>query len=341
MISLNAFISYLVQKIKIFRNEDELSEMKKLFAFIFHQFDEDKSGLLEFNEIIICFCTFDTKNKSRFFFDYADKDKSETLELDELNQLLDQFPLIFNNNAQIKNLKYCLLHKKNKSLTKSEFLNLLDENKRKKINLVDEQLLDKDLIDSVILNNCQEYDNLMKLCDFENQKWKLIYRASGDGFRAEGFHLKCNDHFNTLTLIKAKNCALFGGYASRAWSSTNDYLTDEFSFIFVQNIKANVNIIKQNVGLMNNAKLGPCFESDLLQISNLSNLNNQSKMNIDLSDIFKFLFDLTDKDKNNTLDEDEIREIFEEMPVEIKELIYKIKQNTGDNESEEENDDLN
>ena len=44
----------------------------------------------------------------------------------------------------------------------------------------------------------------------------------------------------------------------------------EFSFIFVQNIKANVNIIKQNVGLMNNAKLGPCFGSDLLQISNLS-----------------------------------------------------------------------
>lgn len=208
--------------------------------------------------------------------------------MDELNQLLHQFPLIFKNNPQIQNLKYCLLHKKNKSLTKSEFLNLLDENKKKKINLDDDQLLDKDLIDSVILNNCQEYNNLMKLCDFENQKWKLIYRASRDGFRAEDFHLKCNDHFNTLTLIKAKNCALFGGYASRAWSATDDFLTDEFSFIFVLKNKSNENVKKQNVGLMNNAKLGPCYGRDLLQISNLSNLNNQSKMNIDSSGIGNF-----------------------------------------------------
>lgn len=209
--------------------------------------------------------------------------------MDELNQLLAQFPLIFKNNSQIQNLRECLLHKKNQSLTKSEFLNLLDENKKKKINLDDKELLDKDQIDSVILNNSQEYENVMKVCDFGlEQKWKLIYRAGRDGFRAEDFHLKCNDHFNTLTLIKAKNCHLFGGYAVQAWSSIDDYLTDQFSFIFVLKNKANDSIKKQNVGIKNNANLGPCFGKDLLEISNLSNLNNQSKMNVDLSGIDNF-----------------------------------------------------
>ncbi|RNA44684.1 tldc domain-containing [Brachionus plicatilis] len=301
MISLNSFIAYLVNKIKVFRNIEELDEMKNLFTFIFHQFDEDNSGLLEFNEFITCFCIFDTRKKSeiaslflekkrylKFFFDYADKDKSQTLELHELNHLLDQFPLIFKNNPQIQNLSQCLLHKKDQSLTKDEFLSLLDENKKIDINLDKTQLLDSSLIDSVIMNNCEEFNNLMKLNKFENQKWKLIYRASRDGFGAKDFHLKCDGKFNTLTLIKTTKGDILGGYATTVWSSINEYLTDQNSFIFILKNKQNNFILIPDVGLLNSPKLGPCFGSDYIKISNKSNLNSRSKLNIDSSNINNF-----------------------------------------------------
>jgi hypothetical protein len=37
---LESFISYLINKIKVFKNDEELTNMKKLFEFIFQHFDE-------------------------------------------------------------------------------------------------------------------------------------------------------------------------------------------------------------------------------------------------------------------------------------------------------------
>jgi hypothetical protein len=39
-IGLQSFINYLVRKIKVFKNEEELNQMKDLFKTIFEQFDE-------------------------------------------------------------------------------------------------------------------------------------------------------------------------------------------------------------------------------------------------------------------------------------------------------------
>jgi len=45
---------------------------------------------------------------------------------------------------------------------------------------------------SVILSN-EQINELMKLCQFSlNQKWKLLYRASVDGFGSDHFHKKCD-----------------------------------------------------------------------------------------------------------------------------------------------------
>jgi hypothetical protein len=50
---------------------------------------------------------------------------------------------------------------------------------------------------------------LIKLCEFSpNNKWTLLYRGTRDGFGADVFHSKCDDHPNTLTLLKASKIAL-------------------------------------------------------------------------------------------------------------------------------------
>lgn len=65
-----------------------------------------------------------------------------------------------------------------------------------------------------------------------DQKWKLKYRASRDGFNAKNFHAKCDGVKSTLTVIKSTNGNIFGGFTEKAWSSVNAYVTDASAFVF-------------------------------------------------------------------------------------------------------------
>ncbi|CAF4682498.1 unnamed protein product, partial [Rotaria socialis] len=65
-----------------------------------------------------------------------------------------------------------------------------------------------------------------------NPLWKLIYKATRDGFLATDFHYHCNDKTETMTLIKSKDGYIFGGYAHMSWSSGNSYIRDPKAFVF-------------------------------------------------------------------------------------------------------------
>ncbi|KAF9125118.1 hypothetical protein BGW39_007650, partial [Mortierella sp. 14UC] len=54
---------------------------------------------------------------------------------------------------------------------------------------------------------------------FPQPKLTLQYRASRDGFDAQNFHLACDQRGPTLTVIRADNGTIFGGYNSSSWSS--------------------------------------------------------------------------------------------------------------------------
>ena len=59
-------------------------------------------------------------------------------------------------------------------------------------------------MNSTILN-CSEtvISQLKRLCRFDlNTKWKLLYRASDDGFITRDFYEQCKGHSPTLTIIK-------------------------------------------------------------------------------------------------------------------------------------------
>ena len=51
--------------------------------------------------------------------------------------------------------------------------------------------------------NYKDQHDLIKLCDLKSDsKWKLLYRASRDGFSAKDFHKKCDKKNRTLSIIK-------------------------------------------------------------------------------------------------------------------------------------------
>jgi len=60
--------------------------------------------------------------------------------------------------------------------------------------------------------------NLTELTSITNQKWRLIYQASVDGF--DSFHSKCDGVRNTLLIVKSNKNYIFGGYTTADWSSS-------------------------------------------------------------------------------------------------------------------------
>ena len=61
---------------------------------------------------------------------------------------------------------------------------------------------------------------------------KLLYRASRDGDSANNFHSKCDGKENTVTFVKAKNGRKFGGFANKAFNSSNNWISDPNCFVF-------------------------------------------------------------------------------------------------------------
>lgn len=64
-------------------------------------------------------------------------------------------------------------------------------------------------------------------------KWTLIYWASRDGFGANDFHYYCDNKPNTLTIIKAENGDVFGGFTEAEWDTSGKFKKDRNAFLFV------------------------------------------------------------------------------------------------------------
>jgi hypothetical protein len=91
----------------------------------------------------------------------------------------------------------------------------------------------KDLFKSQILSGKQPLE-LIKFCESSsNDKWSLLYRATMDGFHSRDFHSRCDNHSNTLTIIKAKDSSyIFGGFTTVSWDCSFKFKSDANAFIF-------------------------------------------------------------------------------------------------------------
>ena len=128
---------------------------------------------------------------------------------------------------------------------------------------------------------------LMKICELSlDQRRKLLYRATEDGFGAYKFHSKCDKQPNTLVIIKSTSGNVFGGYTEQDWSDHDEWTkNDKNAFLFSYKNKTNkpvkINCIFPNFAIICRSNCGPRFGKNDLWISNDSNnnMNSYSKVN--------------------------------------------------------------
>jgi len=66
--------------------------------------------------------------------------------------------------------------------------------------------------------------------DLEGE-WRLLFRASRDGFAAGTFHSRCDNKGPTVTIVKS-GVYIFGGFTEQSWTSRNVHVTCSQAFLF-------------------------------------------------------------------------------------------------------------
>ena len=84
--------------------------------------------------------------------------------------------------------------------------------------------------ESTLLDESQQtqlIEWLGRKCDF-----KLLYKATKDGFSAGKFHELCDNKGETFIVIKSINGNIFGGYAGESWKNSSVWISSSTSFLF-------------------------------------------------------------------------------------------------------------
>jgi len=98
-----------------------------------------------------------------------------------------------------------------------------------------------------------------------NKQWKLLYKATKDGFGASVFHSKCDSKGETISVIKAANGNIFGGYNPKPWNQSGNYEFDQSTFLFSlinatkKPLKFDQNTVYGNYSVLGSATYGPTF----------------------------------------------------------------------------------
>ncbi|XP_070570949.1 BTB/POZ domain-containing protein 9-like [Ptychodera flava] len=100
------------------------------------------------------------------------------------------------------------------------------------------------------------------------QEWKLLYKASRDGYRSSDFHQCCDGHSPTFVIIQGTNGSICGGFTDVPWSSSTPprgrYVTSGSSFLFslvnAHGIAASkFDIVNKNFAVCHHPGYGPIF----------------------------------------------------------------------------------
>ena len=90
-------------------------------------------------------------------------------------------------------------------------------------------------IPSLIVDGEQMARSLRELCGLSSLAsfcFKLLYRATRDGFSAAAFHARCDHKARTLSVIRSTRGHIFGGYASVAWDHSGAHKSDANLYVF-------------------------------------------------------------------------------------------------------------
>ena len=90
----------------------------------------------------------------------------------------------------------------------------------------------KPSIDSQIIKDSSSLRLLLKWLNNDYTNFRLLYRATRDGFSNDKFHMAVDGEKNTLILISDDQNNVIGGFASVAWDSESGFKEDPNAFVF-------------------------------------------------------------------------------------------------------------
>ena len=90
----------------------------------------------------------------------------------------------------------------------------------------------KEFEESVILTN-EEHRRVLKTWLPIKSEWRLLFRASRDGFAALAFHSKCDNKGPTVTVVKSGG-NIFGGFTGNAWKSKINWYDFKIQISFIE-----------------------------------------------------------------------------------------------------------
>lgn len=92
------------------------------------------------------------------------------------------------------------------------------------------------MLTSKIVQDKEQFKTLRSFFDRQIKGFKLLYRASENGFSMASFYAKCSNIPDTLTLIRTEGNKIIGGFTPLCWKigKKGDNLADfsKSSFIF-------------------------------------------------------------------------------------------------------------
>ncbi|KAK3580744.1 hypothetical protein CHS0354_023024 [Potamilus streckersoni] len=62
--------------------------------------------------------------------------------------------------------------------------------------------------------------------------FQLLYSIQRDGCSAITFHQRCDNQGSTVTVVYNTSNSVYGGFTTKTWASTNNYVTDDRAFLF-------------------------------------------------------------------------------------------------------------
>ena len=152
-------------------------------------------------------------------------------------------------------------------------------------------------MDSVIIESDKKED-FLDLCGFNiDDKWRLLYRATQNGFQGAQFHACCDNIAKTLIIIKTSNGYIFGGFTNALWRDQykgygihqgyNKLRQDNNAFIFSSKNPTNsplkIPVSEPTQAILCDYNSGPCFGNYDIYICNLSNSSIGSYSNLGCS----------------------------------------------------------
>ena len=186
---------------------------------------------------------------------------------EKLNLSVQRMPLLVKDLNKLVDSKFLIINKISKQIGEiKEELKIF--NKEKYNNEIDNFDYYKTFINEELEKNFSK----------KIKEYKILFRATRDGFTSENFHNKCDGYNSTLTLILTNTRELLGGYAKYSWNQNNEYKKGKGGFMFSINNNIITKIKKYNIYCQKDS--GPIFGDFDIFISNNSNLNYESYYNM-------------------------------------------------------------